>query len=325
MIIIRKTLFWVIITFLVFSCGQDKPGFKFQEQGREVPQFSADSANYFIERQVNFGPRVPNTQAHKSAKNFIKEKLQKYAGQSNVFVQNFENVVYGDTLQLYNIIAAFGTQYSDRIVLAAHWDSRPMAEKDPIDPDSPILGADDGGSGVGVLLELARIFRDNPPVLGVDLIFFDGEDYGKPSDLEFYFLGSRHWGNNPPVPGYNPRFGILLDMVGGKNAVFPKEGYSMQYAPSLVNEIWKIAAEKGHSDLFLDQRGAPISDDHVIVQRLTGIPMINIIHHRVGGNGEVIFPEYWHTHRDNMDIISTHTLQAVGDILLELIYNRIPV
>lgn len=324
----RQQAIYFLVTFaavfFAVACQPDKPGFNFQEQGRNAPLFSADSAYHFIEDQVSAGPRVPGSEGHAEVKKFISKKLQVYAGKSNVYSQNFQRIVYGDTLSLTNFISSFGINHSDRIVLAAHWDTRPMAEKDPDDKDSPIPGADDGGSGVGVLLELARIFKDNPVPIGVDIIFFDGEDYGKPSDLEFYFLGSREWGSNPPVPGYNPRFGILLDMVGGEDAIFPKEGYSMQYAPSLVNEIWSVADKKGYGDLFADRRGAPISDDHIIVHRLTGIPMINIIHHRVSEEGKVIFPEYWHTQRDDLNIISKSTLQAVGDVLLELIYNRIP-
>jgi len=317
-------IFGLTLLMLTVSCGPEGADLEFERQGRDVPEFSADNAYNFIEEQVNFGPRVPNSEAHRQTKDYLREKLADYAGSRNVFVQEFEQEVYGENLQMFNLIAAFGTQHSDRIVLAAHWDSRPRAEEDPDDPNSPILGADDGGSGVGVLLEMARIFSENEPPVGVDIIFFDGEDYGEVSDLDNYFLGSRHWGDNPPVPGYNPRFGILLDMVGGENALFPKEGYSMRFAPTLVNEIWSIASRMGHDDLFSDQRGGNIADDHIIVQQKTGIPMINIIHHRVDSDGNVQFPPYWHTHRDNMDIIDRNTLQAVGDVVLELIYNRIP-
>jgi hypothetical protein len=173
-------------------------------------------------------------------------------------------------------------------------------------------------------MEFARIFSENELPIGVDIILFDGEDYGRTSDLDNYFLGSRYWGNNPPVPGYSPRFGILLDMVGGENAVFPKEGYSMQFKPDLVNEIWSIAEEFEYDNLFIDERGGRISDDHIIVERLTGIPMINIIHHRLDVNGRVDFPVYWHTQNDNIEIIDPNVMQSVGEVLLELIYNRIP-
>ena len=314
-----------VIILIVISCGkEERAGLQFSEQGREVPHFISENAYDHIQSQVDFGPRVPNSEAHREAIQYFNSYFREHAGNRSVYIQSFETVVYGDTLSMYNLIASFGAEHSDRILLAAHWDSRPRAEEDPTDPDSPILGADDGGSGVGVLMELARIFSENELPIGVDIILFDGEDYGMPSDLDNYFLGSRYWGNNQPVPGYSPRFGILLDMVGGVNAVFPKEGYSMQFAPNLVNEIWSIAAEYGYDQLFLDERGGMISDDHMIVERLTGIPMINIIHHRVGVTGNIDFPPYWHTQNDNMEIIDKEVLQAVGDVLLELIYNRIP-
>lgn len=315
----------VVVTgsFLIFSCNtEDK--LEFEEQDRKVPAFSSERAYNFVEEQVEFGPRVPNSDAHVQTINYLRDYFREVAGRQNVFVQEFQQEVYGDTLTMYNLLASFGTQYNDRILLAAHWDSRPRAEEDPNDPDSPILGADDGGSGVAVLMEMASIFAENDVPIGVDIILFDGEDYGNEGDLDNYFLGARYWGNNPPVPGYNPRFGILLDMVGGENAQFAKEGYSMQYAPSLVNQLWSIAEELGYGNLFLDEQGGRIADDHMIVQQTTGIPMVDIIHHTVDADGKVNFPSYWHTQNDTMEIIDTETLQAVGDVVLELIYNRIP-
>lgn len=317
------TLIFFFVIFFV-SCGEQMANLQFERQGREVPPFDSDSAYNFIEEQVNFGPRVPNSEAHLQAKDYLVSELEKTAGNGNVFVQQFQQNVYDEELTMFNILAGFGLQYSDRILLAAHWDSRPRAEEDPENPNQPILGADDGGSGVGVLLELAKIFSENELPLGVDIILFDGEDYGKVSDLDNYFLGARYWSNNPPVPGYSPRFGILLDMVGGENAVFYKESYSMRYAPNLVDEIWSIAADKGYNDLFINQRGGAVADDHLIVNQQTDINMINIIHHTVNENGSVQFPPYWHTQNDTMEIIDQTTLQAVGDVLLELIYNRIP-
>jgi glutaminyl-peptide cyclotransferase len=320
-----RLLIALVVSLLMFnSCRVSEDGLEFSEQGRTVPEFSSERAYQYIEEQVAFGPRVPGTPAHVEAKNYFREHFENTAGQRAMFVQEFELEVYGEELTLYNVIASFGLEHQDRIVLAAHWDSRPRGEEDPDDPHSPILGADDGGSGVGVLMEFANIFAEHELPIGVDIILFDGEDYGEVNDLDNYFLGSRYWSQNPPVPGYSPRFGILLDMVGGKGAVFPKEGYSMNFAPNLVDEIWSIAREFGHQDLFVDERGGRISDDHVIVQRYTGIPMINIIHHRVNPAGAVDFPPYWHTQNDNMDIIDQEVLQAVGDVVLELIYNRIP-
>ena len=312
------------ILMLLASCGDQHHSLEFERQGREVPSFNADSAYSYIERQVEFGPRVPNSRAHVETKEYLVSEFETSAGAGNVFVQEFQKVVYGDTLTMYNILTGFGLQYRNRILLAAHWDSRPRAEEDENEPDSPILGADDGGSGVGVLLELARIFSENEPPIGVDIVLFDGEDYGEVSDLDNYFLGAREWSNNPPVPGYSPRFGILLDMVGGENAIFSKESYSMRSAPGVVEEVWDIAETKGYGDMFVDRRGGAVADDHIIVQRDAGIRMINIIHHTRNDDGTVEFPPYWHTQNDTMDIIDKQTLQAVGDVLLELIYNRIP-
>jgi hypothetical protein len=207
-------------------------------------------------------------------------------------------------------------------MLSAHWDTRPRADMDTARTTDYIPGADDGGSGVGVLLELGRVFSENLPPIGVDIILFDGEDYGIQSDLDKYFMGSRYWSKNPPVEGYSPRFAILLDMVGSSSAQFPKEELSVGYAPNLVDEIWDLAGELGYSDLFLNELGASILDDHWIINESTEIDMINIINHARGEDGNIILGEYWHTHSDNMDIISKETLQAVGDVLLELIYNR---
>ncbi len=313
----------VAVFFMITGCKSD-PDFMFSDQGRVVPEFSSERAFQYIEEQVNLGPRVPNTESHREAIQYFNRHFRETAGNRSVYVQSFQTVVYGDTLNLYNLVASFAPEKSDRILLAAHWDSRPRGEEDPVNPELPISGADDGGSGVGVLMEFANIFAEHELPIGVDIILFDGEDYGEEGDLDYYFLGSRYWGNNPPVPGYSPRFGILLDMVGGQNATFPKEGYSMRFAPRLVDEIWSIGREFGHTDLFLNERGGMIADDHIIVEQLTGIPMINIIHHRVGPTGQVRFPPYWHTQNDNLDIIDKNVLQAVGDVLLELIYNRIP-
>lgn len=316
----------IILIFLAFAGCTSEPNLKFQEQGREVPDFSADQAYQYIEDQLEFGPRVPNSDAHREAIHYFRNHFLETAGRQSVYIQSFETEVYGDSLKLYNVLAAFGPEKQDRILLAAHWDSRPRSdeETDSEMQNQPILGADDGASGVAVLMELANIFAENELPIGVDIILFDGEDYGEKSDLENYFLGSRHWGNNPPVAGYNPRFGILLDMVGGQNAQFLKEGYSMDVAPNLVNEIWAIGQEFGYRNLFVDEVGQRIADDHYIVERLTGIPMVNIIHHRVSPTGELEFPPYWHTQNDDIAIIDQNTLQAVGDVLLELIYNRIP-
>ncbi|MEX2573193.1 MAG: M28 family peptidase, partial [Balneolaceae bacterium] len=295
----RNVLTILTCSSLLFtaSCQNvEEPRFSFEEQGREVPRFSSENAYGFIEDQVDFGPRSPGSDGHMRAKDYFVDQLENYAGERFVYVQSFSHTGYdGISLPLHNIIAAFNVQSRNRILLAAHWDTRPRAEEDPDKPDSPIPGADDGGSGVAVLLELARILSEFPPPVGIDIILFDGEDYGESGDLDNYFLGSRYWSMNQPVEGYSPRFGILLDMVGGDDARFPKEGYSVRIAPQLVDAVWRTAAQLGYESFFPDERGAMISDDHVIVERNTGIPVINIINHRRSENGGAEFPPYWHT------------------------------
>lgn len=312
--------------FLLAGCsntGSNKR-LQFSEKGREVPAFHSDSAYHFIKQQVAFGYRNPGSEGHRATRNYLRNKLESYAGERNVFAQNFTHIGYeGDTLHLTNLIAAFNTEASDRIMLCAHWDTRPRAENADEDTGKPILGADDGGSGVGVLLELARIFSRHSPPIGVDIILFDGEDYGKEGDSNQYFLGSRYWSDNPPVPGYRPRFAILLDMVGGRDALFPIERNSYQIAPGLVEEVWGIAAEKGFDSLFTDRMGSAISDDHVVINRITGIPIIDIIHHYPTSGSRIRFAPYWHTHQDDMENIARATLQSVGTVLNEVIFNRL--
>ncbi len=321
----RKILFITITAVFLFGCSKDsEEKLGLEPKGRTVPNFNADRAYQKLAAQVKMGPRNPGSEGYNQAKNYLINQLQKYAGDNNVGVQNFKHVGYnGDTLNLTNIIASFNTKSSDRIMLCAHWDTRPRADRDLNQPQKPILGADDGASGVSVLLELARLFHKYPPPAGVDIILFDGEDYGKEGDLENYFLGSRYWSNNPPVENYHPSFAILLDMVGGRGARFPKEQYSIHYAPALVNEIWSIADQIGYSAVFPNRTGGFVADDHLIINRVQQIPTINIIRHSVNENGEAVFAPYWHTRSDDLDVISKKTLQAVGQVLTELIYNRI--
>ncbi len=317
----------LIVILSACSASDHDDSFAFINSDREVPSFSADSAYYYIEKQVDFGPRNPGSAGHRKTLDYLVKTLETYAGSDAVYVQRFTHTGYEeDVYEMGNIIASFQPQLSDRIMLLAHWDTRPRAERenDPVLRHEPIPGADDGGSGVGVLLEMARLFQEHPPPVGVDIILFDGEDYGHEGDLEFYFLGSRYWVANPPVPEYDPRFGILLDMVGAENAVFPREGFSMQYASPLVDQVWELAANLGYGHFFVDRSGAEVADDHWIINRKAGIPTINIIHHRPSSSGNNgLFPDYWHTHNDNMEIICEETLQAVGDVLTTFVYTRL--
>jgi glutaminyl-peptide cyclotransferase len=294
----------------------------------ETPDFNADSAYYFVQQQVELGPRVPNTASHRQAAMLFINKFKSYG--AKVTEQDFTAKTFdGQTVDLKNIIASFYPQSRRRILLAAHWDTRPFADKDTERQDEPIDGANDGASGVGVLMEIARLLAENDPGVGVDIILFDGEDWGNdtqtqspvptPAGLDtWYCLGSQHWSKNPHQPNYSAYFGILLDMVGGKNATFFKEGYSMEVAPLIVDRVWKAASRLGYSAHFIPRAGAPIIDDHVFVNRYRNIPTIDIIPTDVNDDS---FGPFHHTHDDNMDIISRETLKAVGETVLQVVYE----
>jgi hypothetical protein len=302
-----------------------------------VPAFSSDSAYRFIERQVGFGPRIPNTPAHRQAGDFFIEQFTRYG--ATVTVQEFTATTYDNQkLSLRNIIASYYPERQKRILLAAHWDTRPFSDKDEEKPKGYFDGANDGGSGVGVLLEIARtLHRASPPDVGVDIIFFDGEDwgfdqataetlYGKNVDFplpkniqSWWCLGSQHWSRNKHKPNYSAYFGILLDMVGAHNSVFVKEGYSMEYAPAIVNKVWSAASRLGYGNIFINKTEGSITDDHVFVNEFAKIPMINIISYdpELG-----FFGAFHHTRNDNMELISKEKLHAVGSTLLHVIYHE---
>ena len=286
-----------------------------------VPRFVQDSAFVFVEKQVAFGPRVPNTAAHKNCRAWLVEKLKAYG--ASVVEQNFQPKISGGTLNATNIIGSYNPQNPERIVLAAHWDSRHIAESDTKDVDKPILGADDGGSGVGVLLEIARQLGQNPMDLGVDIIFFDAEDHGENNDpnSETWCLGSQHWSKNPHVAGYTAKYGILLDMVGGKDARFPKDGVSMEFAAATLNKVWQVAQNIGNGNYFVNDAAPSFVDDHFFVNKLAKIPMIDIIN-LPANNGSKLFPTHHHTHDDNMTVIDRRTLRAVGQTLLAVVYGE---
>lgn len=290
-----------------------------------APAFNADSAYNFVEKQVAFGPRVPNTPAHQQAGDYMIAKLKEYGWE--VSVQAFIATTYdGKKLNARNIIGSYNPQAAKRILLASHWDSRPGADENAATKTKPVPGANDGASGVGVLLELARTIRQshNKPAVGIDIIFFDAEDWGNSEkandDFGGFCLGSRHWAANLHKPGYSAYYGILLDMVGAKGATFLKEGTSMQYAPSVVNNVWQLASKLGYSQNFIDQLGPTLTDDHVPVNTIAKIPMIDIIHLNMGGDRT--FFEDWHTVEDDMRNIDRSTLKAVGQTLVQALYNE---
>lgn len=289
-----------------------------------VPAFNADSAYHFVQAQVDFGPRVPNTIEHVKCGNFLAEKLEAYG--ATVTNQRIDLVAFdGTILKARNIIGSYSPEKKKRVLLFAHWDTRPWADHDtdPANHRKPVLGANDGASGVGVLLEIARQIQQEAPRLGVDIIFFDAEDYGAPANYSGYVkddwaLGSQYWSRHPHVEGYNARFGILLDMVGGKDAEFYRESISEQYAPGINKKVWQAARELGYGRYFVDERTGGVTDDHLYVNTLARIPSIDII-----PNDDVYsFFKHWHTLHDDMSNIDPATLKAVGQTVLQVLYNE---
>ncbi len=330
-----KNKIWAGLFLLLALCACDdrKKTTAVQEEQAPVvtvkaPAFNADSAYFFVEKQVRFGPRVPNTPTHRQCGDYLISTLRRYGAQ--VTVQEFVAEAYNGTrLQSRNIIGSYLPTASKRILLAAHWDTRHVADKDSVRKREPILGANDGASGVGVLLEIARILNTDTTGLrvGVDIIFFDAEDYGIPDfedhskypDKQFYCLGSQYWGKNLHKPGYSAYFGILLDMVGARNATFFKEGLSMQYAGGIVNRVWDVANYLQFGQYFLNDVNHQLgTDDHVYMNTLARIPSIDIIDLKP----DTGFGHYHHTHRDDMSIIDRNVLKAVGQTVLQVVYDE---
>lgn len=321
-----------IASFLLIACACNKKAattavaaeYTYQQVS---PAFNADSAYQYTATQVEFGPRVPDTQAHKACGDYLVGLLKRFGAnvtEQVTTVKTFD----GNKVKSRNIIASYGSEKENRILVFAHWDTRPFADHDP-DPNNrntPILGANDGASGVGVLLEVARALQSKPADIGVDIIFFDVEDWGETEGAkdvppgDWWCLGTQYWAKNPHKEGYKARYGILLDMVGAPDATFYKEGFSMEYAADVVEKVWANARLLGYGKYFIDAKGGTITDDHVPVNETAGIPSIDIIHQ--DKNSQTGFGWYWHTTKDNMDNVSKETLKAVGQTILEVIYKE---
>lgn len=291
----------------------------------KVPAFNRDSAFQFVAKQTEFGPRVPNTAAHTACKNWLSGKLKAYG--MEVIEQNFTPTAFdGKKLNSTNIIGQYRPELSRRILLAAHWDSRPFADSPEFtgDKTKPVMGADDGGSGVGVLLEVARQLQANPVDIGVDIIFFDAEDYGDGGDnakADTWCLGAQHWARNLHYKnGIRPDYGILLDMVGDSAARFGFDDVSYDRAADVLQKVWGLAREMGYGQYFVEERSGAITDDHVYVNYLANIKMIDIINKPA--NSKTGFVAHWHTDGDTIDKIDRYTLRAVGQVLLAVIYRE---
>jgi hypothetical protein len=314
--------------------GKAKPNDQPKVEAVKAPEFSADSAYAYVAKQVAFGPRVPNSKAHKECGDWLVSKFKSFG--ADVLEQTGTVKAYdGTQLPLRNIIAQINPEAKKRIMLAAHWDTRPFADKDSVESrwKKPIDGANDGASGVAVLLELARMFQATPlQGIGVDLVLWDVEDYGQPefdkteNDQSYltWCLGSQYWADHKHKDGYQAQFGILLDMVGAKDARFNKEGVSMQVGADIVNSLWKIGQQQGYGGYFQDQTTGEIVDDHLFMNQ-AGVRTIDIIDMRPStkamGFGGYEFGSFHHTHNDNLENIDSATLKAVGQTVAQLLYN----
>lgn len=318
-----------LLLFSTLSCGNKNKADESETKKVTVqaPQFDADSAYQYVKAQVDFGPRVPNTKEHVACGNYIASQLEAFG--AKVTNQYADLTAYdGTLLKARNIIGSYKPETKKRIALFAHWDTRPWADADPDEKNhhTPILGANDGASGVGALLEIARLINQQQPALGIDLIFLDAEDYGAPQFYkgedrqDYWCLGAQYWARNPHTPGYNARFGILLDMVGGKNTAFYREAYSEEYAKDVNKKVWKKANDLGYGRYFINEKAGRATDDHLFINEIAKIKTIDIIPY--DDSNKYSFTSTWHTVNDNMDAIDRSTLKAVGQTVVEVIYNE---
>ncbi len=286
--------------------------------------FNADSAFQHVEKQCAFGPRTPNSAAHTACGDYIVAQFKKLG--LNVTEQKADLRSWdGTVFHARNIIASYKPEAERRIIICTHWESRPWADQDPDSTKhhQPVMAANDGASGVGVMLEVARHLGELNPNVGIDFICFDAEDAGAPywadadkvpNDGSDWCLGSRYWASHPHKEGYKAEGGILLDMVGGEDARFAYEGTSLRYARDILVKVWDAAVRADATNLFQTVEGGYATDDHVPMNEIAGIPTIDIIPFL---EGEHSFGATWHTTADTPDHISKQTLRGVGQTLLQ--------
>ncbi len=332
---ISSNLRWSLLCSLflylcITACGNKKQDTSIPPKSiplKTTPVFNADSAYSYTAAQCAFGPRVPNTEAHRLCGDYIAKKFKEFGA---VITNQYADLkAYdGTVLKSRNIIASLNPDSEVRILVCGHWDSRPWADNDP-EPQNwrkPVMGANDGASGIAVMLEIARAIQSDSLKIGVDFICFDAEDYGtaqweeKSYGENTWCLGSQYWAANPHIYGYRARFGILLDMVGGRGCTFSKEGFSLQYASQVVDLVWKTASRLGYGHFFPTSTGGYITDDHLPVNQIAQIPCINIVPYFA--NAPSNFGPTWHTVNDNMENIDPQVLKAVGQTVLQVIYNQ---
>ncbi|MEC7621778.1 MAG: M28 family peptidase [Candidatus Neomarinimicrobiota bacterium] len=292
---------------LIFTCVSCQP---------KSPLFSGENAFQHLIKQCSFGPRNPGSEGHKNTLNYYLNTFKGLA--DTVFTQSFEDEMPRTRakVKMNNVIAQFNRESNKQIMISAHWDTRPWADTGSImKKEMPILGANDGASGVAVIIELAYIFKQNPPPIGVSLVLFDAEDYGVPGDSWTYCKGSQYFARNLPIS--YPEYGINIDMIADRQPEFYIERISYQQNASLVLELWELSEELGLK-AFKKQAKDSIFDDHVPLYEIAGIPAINII--------DFDYPNdktnYWHTHNDIVQNCSPNGLYQVGTLLVNHIYNK---
>ena len=320
---------WKYITLLflaglMFSCKSDPQTtttHKVKKDPVKVPAFDSETAYAHIEKQLSFGTRVPGTPSHQACKEWIVQEMKSLG--ADVIEQDFVAKIHtGEEWASTNIIAQYNTHIKDRVILSAHWDTRYMADQDE-DPNmvnKPIMGADDGGSGVGVLMAIAKVINENPIDLGIDIIFWDAEDQGsnEQGQTETWCLGSQYWSRNKHKKNYRAKYGINLDMVGGKNPFFGQDMWSQKYANGTLQKVWSLAQRMGYSDMFVSKNTGVLTDDHLFVNTIAKIPMIDIINQPEGMG----FQKCWHKSCDDLSIIDKRSLRVVGQVVTATIYKE---
>ena len=327
---VRGSFFFVILLILASCTGQTKKSTSKTDTIalEPCPHFSADSAMLYINEQCKFGPRVTGSDAAQRCGDFLMERFKAFGAE--VEEQTSTVTIWdGTKLPARNIIAHINPSNPERILLCAHWDCRPWADNDPDEANhhTPILAANDAASGVAVMLEICRLLQQQPVQVGVDLVCFDAEDLGTPEWAEDHLgssdtwcLGSRFWAQRAKANGYKARYGVLLDMVGGYGATFSREGISMRLAQPIVTRVWQLAGQLGYRQFFPLTDGSYITDDHINVNEIAGVPCIDIIPHY--NEGPSSFGPTWHTVKDTPEYIDPNVLEAVGQTITQLIYNE---
>lgn len=320
---------------LLLSCGNSKTATNVNDEAAVAvgPEFSADSAYAYCKAQCDFGPRTMNSEAHERCGEWIVAKFRQF-GLAVVEQKATLKGYDGTPLKATNIIASYtpkqSTEGLPRILVCAHWDSRPWADNDPDSANwrKPVVAANDGASGVAVILELARLVSQADSLaVGIDFVCFDAEDWGVPqwSDAndsgDSWALGAQHWAANPHTKDYSARFGVLLDMVGGSGAKFFREGMSLHYAPEIVEKVWNAARVVGYSSLFPNSQGGMVTDDHIPVNDKLGIPTIDVIPY-YESCPQSSFGPTWHTVGDTMENIDPNTLKAVGQTMVQVLFSE---